>query len=205
MPNTETQRKLDALQDRRNALAVQVNDKAAEAARLRDQLTQLLTAGADDATRAPITARISALALEQQSLTNAIAQLDAQMVPLGQQHLRELAQDAHAHHEAAIAEARAARDALLRAVGIFARETMPPLIARFNRSNDALAQAAGASAHAAKSAQTAPGSAVRFIQLGENLGGGGANAIMDLLRVVDYWNRQLAPPNATTARASRVA
>jgi len=206
MPNLETQQQIDALQQQRNALAAQADAKASEALRRRDELAELLAADADDAPRARVAARISALALEQEALAGAIARLDAQMVPLGQQQQRERALDAFQAHEAAIARARAARDAVVQAVGIFAHQTMPPLLTAYQRASEDLKRAAAGAENAAQSVQMAPPSSLRFVQLGEHLGGAGANHLLDLIRVLTFWKDQMAPPHAdSSARATRVA
>src|SRR5690348_7910704 len=165
MPNLETQQQIDALQQQRNTLAAQADAKASEALRRRDELAELLAADADDATRARVAARISALALEQEALAVAIARLDAQMVPLGQRQQRERALDAFQAHEAAIARARAARDAVVQAVGIFAHHTMPPLLAAYKRANEELERAAAGAKNAAQLVHMAPPSSLRFGQL----------------------------------------
>lgn len=188
--------KLAQLQDRRNALARQQQDKATQANELRGQLSALLEnfAGDDaDADKEPATlsARIGALDVEQQSIAPVIAKLDADAVPLmRQRHM--LAADAAADvHEQAIADARAACLPIHAAVRTFVSETVPPLLVTLNERRGALVQTARASKQAAELAGVAPRHTLETVNLTEALPLNVGQALRILLEVADSYRQQV--------------
>ena len=187
--------KLAQLQDRRNALARQQQEKATQANELRGQLSALLEnfAGDDadaDKERAALSARISALVVEREAMTPAIAKLDAEGATLMRQRHTLAAERAADAHEHAIAEARAACPPIFEAVRTFVSETLPPLLSTLNERRGALVQAARASKAAADLAGVTPRHTLEHINLTDSLPLNVGMMLRQLLELADTYRQQ---------------
>lgn len=184
--------KLAQLQERRNALVRQQQEKSVETERLRGDLATWLEnfEGADaDAEQVKLSARIGALGVERDAITPVIAKLDAELASLGRQRYVLAAQAADDAHEAAIADARAACLPIQAAVRTFVSATLPPLMAALGARRAALVQAARASRIAAERAGVAPRHTIETVNLVEKLPLNVGQSLRALLELADTYRQ----------------